>query len=411
MDVNDFFLGRQPVVDRQQQLVGFELLFRRGGQNTAEITDDLSATATVINHACADVGIKEVLGPYFGLINVSADLLLSDTIELLPAEHIVLEILETVDLTPEVIARCHHLRQQGFRLALDDVIHLTPPMQALLPLISIMKLDIPAMSMESVKQVCRELAGSSIKVLAEKIDSADQFLQCKEAGVSLFQGYYFARPTIISGKATSPSETTLLRLLGLMVGDAETEEIEQCLKLSADLSINLMKMVNSVASGLNYKINSLHHAITVLGRRQLQRWLQLLLYTHGRQDQSGPSPLMQLASTRGRLMELLAARISPADKAMQERAFTVGLLSLLDALLNKPAIELLPPLNLADDINQALLDRSGPLGELLQLVVQTELIDSQQYCPILPRGLNAAEFNQIQAEALCWVNELTAEMH
>ncbi len=411
MDVSEFYLGRQPVVDRQQRLVGFELLFRCGLSNAADVPDDVSATATVISHAFGDVGIQEVLGPYFGLINVSEDLLLSDAIELLPAQRIVLEILETVELSPTVIARCQQLHKKGFRFALDDVVTLTPQMKTLLPLISIIKLDIPNLHMTQVRQLCQQLANRPVKILAEKVDEPTLFTQCNEAGASLFQGYYFARPTVLSGRASTPSEMALLKLLGLTMRDAETAEIEECLKLNADLSINLMKLVNSVASGLSYKISSLHHAITILGRRQLQRWLQLLLYTYGHHPQQGPSPLMQLASTRGRFMELLSIHLYPDDYALRERAFTVGLLSLLDALLNKPLLELLTPLNLANDINQALLAREGISGEMLQVAIQTETRGKVQTPSQLYLKLGTTIVNRLQTEALRWVNELSADMH
>ena len=190
---------------------------------------------------------------------------------------------------------------------------------------------------------------------------------CLELGFALFQGYYFAKPTIIAGKKLSHSEMTLNRLLGLILEDADTGELEAIFKPEPGLTLNLMRLTNSAASGVRQKITSVRHAITVLGRRQLQRWLQLLVYADASPNGPLASPLMQLAATRGRFLELLAGDLMGSDRNLVDRAFMTGIMSLMPALLHVPIGEVMKGLNVANDVREALETRRGVLGRMLQL--------------------------------------------
>lgn len=394
-----YHLGRQPIVDRKGELVAYELLFRSGQQNHAQVTDDFLATAHVIQNAFTQIGLKEVLGSRLGFINVSADLLMSDVLELLPKQQIVLEILETVQITPQIIERCRELRQQGFRLALDDLITLTDEHRALLPYIQYVKLDLLAASTEEIAATVKELAGYRIKLLAEKIDSPAQHAYCMAQGFDLFQGYFFAKPVIISGKKPTPSQAALLKLLGLLHGDADTEEIENAFKLAPDLTVNLLKLVNSVACGLNCKIDSVARAITVLGRKQLGRWIQLLMFTQQAGERGAADPLAQTAAIRGKLMELVCRQRFPEDRALFEKAFMVGMFSLLDTLFHTPLASLITPLNLSDDVREALLEHKGLLGQLLEHAASLE-----STCPAGHDDFPGCA--PLLLEAMSWVNKL-----
>lgn len=370
-------LGRQPILDRNGALVAYELLFRGDHQsNHAHVTDDFLATAHVIQNAFTQFGLDKVLGSRLGFINVNADLLLSDVIELLPAKQVVLEILETVDITPQVIERCIALRSKGFQFALDDVIEITPQYQAILPHIQFVKLDLMMASPEQINRAVRALHAYPVQLLAEKIDSVEQRDRCMQLGFDLFQGYFFAKPCIMSGKKPTPSQSALLRLLSLVHGDADTSEIETAFKLAPDLAMNLLKLVNSVAGGVRTKIDSVARAITLLGRRQLERWVQLLVFTQQDGVTGTVSPLAQTAAIRGKLMELVARKRYPHDRILHDQAFMVGMLSLLDALFNQPLNELISPLNLSDEVRDALLHHKGLLGQLL---THAEAVESE--CP------------------------------
>jgi c-di-GMP-related signal transduction protein len=256
-NADQLFLGRQAILDREQRLFAYELLFRNGTRNSAEVTDGVQATATVIVNAFAELGVEAALGSYRGFINVDEEFLFSDMLELLPRQSVVLEILETVPPSPAVVERCKALKAAGFTLALDDVIQLEPRFAELLALVDIVKVDIQPLSRVQLMQLTMKLKPMGKQLLAEKVDSREQMEQCLKLGFSLFQGYYFAKPTIIAGKKLDHSQLSLMKLMGLLLGDAATAELELALKPEPGLTVNLLRMTNSVGSGTTEKITSL----------------------------------------------------------------------------------------------------------------------------------------------------------
>jgi EAL and modified HD-GYP domain-containing signal transduction protein len=404
-DNHQIFLGRQPILDRHQNIVAYELLFRAGHTAAANVDDDMHATAHVITRAFTELGVSAVLGKHKGFINVHDDLLLSDMLELLPKDKVVIELLETIQVTPQIIERCNELKAMGFALALDDYTSEDPQFEVLFDLLDVIKLDYPLVNKEALPAIVRRLKRWPVKLLAEKIDDHAQAELCLNLGFDLFQGYYYARPVILTGKRADPSKLSLLRLLGLVLGDAETSEIEQVFKHDPSLSYKLLQLVNSVAMGLPQKIDSLRNAIVILGQRQLQRWLQLLMFVpnSGQTD----DPLLQLAATRGKLMESLAQAQAPRDDNYRDRAFIAGILSLLDTLLGMPIEEVVERINLAPDVRQALLTRQGMLGELLELTEKIERGDFDAAGELLESsGLKVSDLLQAQLLAMRWANDL-----
>jgi EAL and modified HD-GYP domain-containing signal transduction protein len=234
---------------------------------------------------------------------------------------------------------------------------------------------------------------------------------CQDLGCDLFQGYFFARPTILSGRPVQPSSMMLLKLLGQVGADADTAELQETLKHAPDLTVLLLRLVNSVAFGLTRKISSVRTAITLLGRSQLHRWVQIMVFAQQSGTKVTSDPLVQTAAVRGRLMENIAQTIYPGNEMMAERAFMVGMLSLIDALFAKPMVEVIQPLNLEESLQSALLDRAGELGEMLRLVEGTEFADSDVTAALLERlpRLSLAELNQHQVEAMGWAARLGRE--
>ena len=411
---SQIFLGRQPILGREQQLLAYELLFREGPiftSNRAEIIDPSQATATVIANAFTELSANETLGPYRGYINVDQEFLFNDLIEALPPKIVVLEILETVKPTPEVVARCRQLCEKGFSLAIDDVIEIDDSYRPLLELAEIIKVDVLGMDAVRLTELVRQLKPFGKKLLAEKVESAEQVDLCKRLGFELFQGYYFAKPAIIVGKKLNPSQIALLRLLGLVLQDAETHEIENAFKVEPGLTVNMLRLTNSVGSGLTTRITSLRHAITILGRRQLQRWLQLLIYTNPKGGGQNDNPLLQLAATRGRLMELLSDRISPRNREFADQGFMVGIMSLMPALLGVSIEEILAQLPVSQRVQMALIDRTGQHGQLLQLAEATEQTDPAVLAEALQRvpGINLEFLEDSLTQALYWANNLGRE--
>jgi EAL and modified HD-GYP domain-containing signal transduction protein len=298
----------------------------------------------------------------------------------------------------------------GFSLALDDFSG-DPQFERLFDIVEVVKFDLPQMGQEVLETNVKYLKNWPVKLLAEKVEYIDQAMHCQGLGFDLFQGYYFARPVILTGKRADTSKLALMRLIGLVLEDADTPEIEQVFKHDPSLSYNLLRLVNSVAMGMRNRISSLRQAIVVLGRQQLQRWLQLLLFVNPGGDMH--NPLLELAATRGKLMELLAIAQSPQNRDSHDRAFMTGIMSLLDTLLGMPMEEVVKQVSLASDVEKALLNHEGMLGNLLLLVEKLEQNDFDAAEGLLAdMQLNLGHLMQAQIEAMHWAHMLkeTAEI-
>jgi len=407
----EIFLGRQPILDLSQNIVAYELLFRSGWNLNANVTNDVLATATVITNTVSHFGIDNVLDKHTGFINVSYDLLMSDVLELLPRERIVLEILETVKIDERAIQRCRELKAKGFRLALDDFEY-DESYDGLFEVLDIIKFDMLLSGPEQVEQaLLRIRRWPNLQLLAEKVEDIDQFQRCREWGFTLFQGYFFARPAILSGKKANPRQLILLRVMNQIMNDVEIKEIENTFKESPNLTLGLLRLVNSVGMGLRLKIGTLQQALVVLGHRHLQRWVQLLLYVQD--GDATTNPLMQMAATRARTMELLSEMHSDKSHSTEsatEAAFMTGILSLVDVLLGMQMEDILDQLNLVDEVRYAILKRSGFLGQLLALMENVETEDFSAVSELLERlGLTPADLSKAELEAMQWVSKLGEE--
>ncbi len=404
-----FFLGRQPILDRNHNLVAFELLFRQDeAEEAVNVTDDLSASANVIVNAYGQLGIQNVLGRQRGFINADPDLIMSDIISLLPCKHVVLEVREPASVSAEFMKRCDELRQKGYQFALDNVVAINSTIEQLLPIVSVVKVDILTLERAQLAELVSKLNRWPVLLLALKVENREQEAYCMQLGFQMFQGYYFAKPEVMTVKRADPGKLSLLKLLTLVMGDSEIEEIEKEFKHQPGLSYNLMRMVNSVANGLPQKINSIKHAIMILGRKQLQRWIQLLLYSANQSDETMSNALMQTAATRGKLMELIAIAERPHDKNHHERAFMVGILSLLDTLLGIDMQQIVDKLGIPDDMSQALLTRDGRLGLELKLIEANEKGEIAVIQSILSQlgFLGLGELADMEMQSIGWANRI-----
>jgi len=376
--VREFYLGRQPLLDRNQALFGYELLFRNAPIGPANVTSDLGATASVIAHA-AQLGMEKVIGDALGFVNVDADTIMSDIWGFLPKEKVILEITENMDATPPVLSRMAELVAQGFRFALDDVTAETGQVQSLLPLIEYVKMNMRNADLPTLAKLAPRFKQDGKKLVAEKVETRDEFKSCLDLGFDFFQGYYFAKPIIMSGKKLSPSQLALMELMTLVTSDADNADIERAIKKDVSLALNLLRLVNTPAVGARQRIDSLSQAVTILGRRQLQRWLQIMLYAEPAKRGHSMTPLLMLATTRGRLLELLAHKLRPKHQHVSDIAFTVGIMSLMDTLFGLPMEEILTQIPVIDEVADALMYRQGFFGELLQLAECLEQVEEMDH--------------------------------
>jgi EAL and modified HD-GYP domain-containing signal transduction protein len=405
--VKNFFLARQPILNREQSLFAYELLFRSARAGPARVTDDVAATASVIAHA-SELGLENVIGASLGFVNVDATVLMSDFVQFLPREKVRLEIMESVKVNDEVVARVTELVRAGYKFALDDVIADSADLRRLLPLVEIIKIDIMGMTQNDLAELCAQFKGANKKMLAEKVETLEEFNFCLGLGFDYFQGYYFAKPTVLTGKKLAPSQLAIVQLMNLIIADADSIHIEGAIKQDASLGLNLLRLVNTPAFLTRQRFESLGQALVVLGRRQLQRWLQILLYAEPSKG-SFKSPLLMLATARGKLLELMAQKIKPG-KTVEDIAFTVGIMSLMDALFGLPMHQILEQFSVAEEVKDALLHRSGIYGEMLRLAEHIEHIEEVglMLAPALKKlQLTSEELYAMQVAAFEWSDNIS----
>ena len=406
-----FFLGRQPILNRAQQIVGFELLFRSAESLlSASFSDTHVASASVILNALSDFGFQDVLGRHKGFFNVTYDMLMSDAVELLPKEQVVIELLETIMLDAEVVARCRTLKTLGFKLALDDHVY-SPDFSTIYQLVDIVKLDVLAIAPEELPGMVEKLRAWPLTLLAEKVESAAQYTVCSGLGFDLFQGYYFARPVILKQNRVDVGKLTMLQLMEQVMSETELSEIEETFKQNPGLTYNLLRLVNSVAIGLRVRIKTLRHALMVLGLEQLKRWITLALYASS-ESSGAQSPLLEIAAMRGKLLELLVQSLpNPGGKEHSDRAFMAGILSLIDVLFEVSMAEMVEKLHLVHDVRDALLFRSGGLGRLLLLAEKLEQADFAAVNEHLEEcGISLDQLLAAQLETITWSDRLSAAL-
>jgi EAL and modified HD-GYP domain-containing signal transduction protein len=211
MELNKVFIGRQPIISRNKKIFGYELLFRNSMISDADVMNNIKATASVIVNALNNIGLKRLIGDKKGFINVDSEILESGIFDLLPKENMVLEILETVELTSSIVELCRKLREEGYQLALDDFIY-REPISPVMSAANFVKIDLPMYNRQSLTDVVERLKGYSVKLLAEKVETRDDFELCHSLGFDYFQGYFFAKPSVVTAKSLSPAQLVLIEL-------------------------------------------------------------------------------------------------------------------------------------------------------------------------------------------------------
>jgi EAL and modified HD-GYP domain-containing signal transduction protein len=274
-----------------------------------------------------------------------------------------------------LLARMRELAGHGFRFALDGIEGDSLRLQRLLPLADFVKLDLRSVPPAQLPNLVRRLHGMEKTVVAEKVETRDTYQAAMNLGFDYFQGFYFARPSVLGGRKLSPSQLAVIDLMNLVTSDADNADIERAVKRDVTLALNLLRLVNTPAVGAIQRIDSINQALLVLGRRQLQRWLQIMLYAEPATRGHNQTPLLMLATTRGRLMELLAQRLRPGQRAVADIAFTVGIMSLMDVLFGIPMVDIVEQIPISDDVRQALVEHGGFFGELLRLAESIEQAD------------------------------------
>ena len=404
-------IGRQPILGNNEQIVAYELLFRSmGNVNSAEVRDATFSSASVINNTLTNFGMQNLLGEHRGFINLDYELLMSDVLEILPRDQIVLELLESLEINGELIERCRRLKDMGFTLALDDHEY-SPVFHELYSIADIVKVDLIQTPLERLPEMLELLRPYPMKLLAEKVESRDEYLACRNMKFDYFQGYYFAKPSVLEKKNLAESGVTLLKLMRLLSNDADTKEIEESIKSDSSLTFKLLVMANSAAVGVRDRVDSVYKAISVVGRNQIKRWVQLALFA-SEDTRSSANPLIDMAAVRAGFMEQLAKRhpYLLQDNDAPEKAFLTGILSLLERVYNISIDELTLKLNLSEEIRAALIAREGFYGKLLTLSEKSEALDFDAVGVMLEElGISVEDATNSQVESYGWSSAYAEE--
>jgi c-di-GMP-related signal transduction protein len=366
------YLGRQPILDCGGALTAYELLFRGGAHNRADVDDDALATAQVMTRTMGQLGVPTVLGRHYGYVNVGREMLFDDIIHLLPPGRFVLEVLENVRFDAALIERLALLRRAGYRIALDDVSAISDNLLAGLPCADIVKVDLLQTERSALPEIAAMIRASGKTLIAEKVETVEDFELARSLGFELFQGYFFARPQVLRAPSVRTSRVALVRLLAMVASDVGVAELERELRNHPGVVVQLLRLVNSSAYAPARPISSLREAVLAAGTRQIARWAQLLLYASGRDLPWGSDPLVQLAGTRSHFMELAARSLYPKDPEFADAAFMTGIFSLVHVLVGSTPAHTLERLGLSPEISRAVDGHHGELGTLLRIAASAE---------------------------------------
>jgi EAL and modified HD-GYP domain-containing signal transduction protein len=395
------WVGRQPIFDRDLEVRGYELLYRNSAVNQATFTNPSQAASETIVNAFLEIGIDRLVGATRAWLNLTRGVFLSDACRALPKDQVVLEVLESVAVDDQLLAKLRELRSDGYRIALDDFVY-RPELEPLVRIAHVIKLDILGRGPDDIEEAVARLRPMSVELLAEKVETAVELDFCHKLGFDFFQGYFLSRPHIVKRRSMAGSRLAVLRLLAkLQDPDAKLSELEAAIASDVGLSYRLLRYLNSARFANRRKIDSIRQAIVLLGLGQVRGWVSLLALA-GLDDK--PRELMVTAMVRARMCELLAeaARVPRPDTH-----FAAGMFSLLDALMECPMQEVLAELPLSDEINQALLEGKGALGESLASVLAYERgawddVD----CP----GLEEAAIREAYLRAIEWADGLASTL-
>jgi c-di-GMP phosphodiesterase len=387
------FVARQPMFDRRMRVAGYELLFRAGFVTDAAVIDDVAATANVMLNVFTEIGPERILGAHPGWINVSREFLLRGLASVAPPGLVGLEILEDQVIDDEFIAAVTELKGQGYRLALDDFEY-SPEAEPLLDLVDVVKLDVIALGRASFSDHVKRARRHGLTVLAEKVETHDDHDFCMALGCDLFQGYFYRRPKLFAPARLNANRAALMQVISALHDPyAELQELERLIARDVALSVRLLRYINSAFFGLNCEVTSIGQAVALLGIENLQRWATLTVFAS---IDGKPAELTITALTRGRFCERAGERIRGAEPS---QLFTLGLFSVIEALLDTPIEEVLRSIPFPQQMRDALVAHAGEMGRLIDCVTALEVGDFARADELIPGCARA------HTEAMIWAHE------
>ena len=409
MSQTQALFAKQPIFDHQLKVAAYELLFRGGvtSSNQAAIFDGDQATSHVLLYAFGQHRISDLIGDTPAFINFTRNMLVFPPP--LPPEQLVIEVLEDVKPDEHVLASLKKLKEQGYKIALDDFF-LTRETKKFVAYADIIKIDVLALSEAKLQAYVRYLKPLKIQLLAEKIETYEMLELCKQLGFELFQGYFLSKPHVIEGIKVEESKESLLRLLATLTqNDVDIKTVAAAIASDPRLSYRILKIVNSTAVNTQKEIHSLTQAASILGINQIRSWAMLLILSS---NDSKPLELCVLAMTRAKFGERIGSLIG--GKALGETCFTTGVLSTFDAFLDLPMDQLLQKLTLSKELQEGLTTSQGVVSTVLNLTKAYEQADWNK----VERALSSAPMQKLDepqliefyADAVSWARRTVFDL-
>jgi EAL and modified HD-GYP domain-containing signal transduction protein len=392
----DIIIGRQQIFDHKLNIYAYEILFRGNDFDLTQKDGATKATNQVITDTILELGLNNIVGSAKAFINFTTQNILDKTPLHLPKDRIVIEVLESVEVDSKIVANLKELSELGYLIALDDFVF-SEEWTPLVEFADIIKLDIMEMGESKTRELIKRLKPYKVKLLAEKVETPDEYKYLLELGCDYFQGFFFNKPNIVSGKRISVNQASAVQLLNIINGpDFEFDDLAKIVSMDVGLSYKLLHYINSAFFALPNKVSSINHAITFLGFKEIKRWINILTLAS---LSNKPEAIMQNALIRGKMCEELAGLTGNKSDIF----FLIGILSNLDSLLDMPLDEALSQLPLADDIVSAILHKEGLGGEALKCVLSYE---HWEISLISFRDVDQSVIGDIYIRSINWVKDV-----
>ena len=399
-----FFVARQPIFDRQEHVYAYELLFRSGLDNYFQDFDADQASSKVITNTFLGIGIEKLTADKRAFINFTRNLLVKEYATLFPKELLVVEVLEDVEPSAEIVAACRKLKELGYLIALDDFIY-AEKFEPLIALADIIKVDFTQTVGAERETLVQQFSSRGIELLAEKVETREEYNQAMDLGYDYFQGYFFSKPEIVSGHDIPTSKLTYFTILR-EIGCAELDlgRIEALIKQEVSLSYKLLKYINSALFGLRSQVTSIKQALTLLGQNNVRKWIALVALSQMGEDK--PLELVVISLTRAKLCESVSDRVGLGDRSQD--LFLLGLFSMIDVLMDRSMPDLLADLPIAEDIKAALLGEDNRFRSVFDSVFAYESGTWEEFSAFSTQlQLDEDEIPGLYAESVEWAKQIT----
>ncbi len=397
----DTFIARQPIFDRELRVFGYELLYRSGRSDAYDHADPDQATVELLNNSLMVNRLQDLTGGRLGFVNVTENLLLQGLMQVMPPEYTVLELLETVRPTPEVIEAVTELKRAGHRIALDDFED-SPDYAPLIDLADFIKIDFMQCSPAARREIVERLGREGLTFVAEKVETHEDFDLAKDMGYGLFQGFFFCRPQTTTRRDLPRCKVNYLGLIReVSRAELDLDRIEEIVKSEMSLSAKLLRYLNTVEFGLRREIGSIKQALTHLGEEPLKRWATLVAMSGLGDDK--PLELVRTCMVRARFCELLAGVLAENERALD--LFLTGMFSALDALTDQPMEKALSDVGVSQAVCEAIMGDDSDLSRARALAIACERGDLSAARLIADRfGVPESQVAELYAQSIFWTD-------